>query len=115
MEYILIFLSLLCTSSGQLLQKLATNKIHAENSQHFIIAIASRRETWFAVFFLALGMLFWLAVLYLVDVSTAYPFLSIGLILVMLASHFYLKETISPKRVLGAALVIAGITLVAIA
>ena len=59
------------------------------------------------------GTVLWLAVLYQMEVSKAFPFVSLGFVLVMLAARFYLHETVPWFRWLGVALISAGITMVA--
>lgn len=114
MEYALIVGSLLFVTTGQLLQKLGANKASAlPDRSHFIIRIFSVRETCWAIASLVIGIILWLAVLYFMEVSKAFPFLSAGFILVMLVSHFYLKEIITPVRWLGVLLIVLGIALIA--
>jgi undecaprenyl phosphate-alpha-L-ara4N flippase subunit ArnE len=62
---------------------------------------------------LVAGTVLWLAVLYRMDVSRAFPILSLGSILVVLASRLYLKEPVSARRWAGVALIAVGIALVA--
>jgi len=66
-----------------------------------------------AVFCLATAMAVWLVVLYMMDVSKAFPFISLGFVLVLLFARFYLKENIPWTRWLGVAFIIAGISLLA--
>jgi multidrug transporter EmrE-like cation transporter len=54
----------------------------------------------------------WLAALSKAPVSTAYPMLSLGYIVVAVVSVLWLGETLSPAKVLGIALICAGVVLV---
>jgi drug/metabolite transporter (DMT)-like permease len=54
----------------------------------------------------------WLAALSKAPVSTAYPMLSLGYVVVAFASVLWLGETMSPAKVLGIALICAGVVLV---
>jgi multidrug transporter EmrE-like cation transporter len=54
----------------------------------------------------------WLAALSKAPVSTAYPMLSLGYIVVAVISVGWLGETLSPAKVLGIALICAGVVLV---
>ncbi|RLA12295.1 MAG: 4-amino-4-deoxy-L-arabinose-phospho-UDP flippase [Gammaproteobacteria bacterium] len=112
MEYLLISLTLVFTTAGQLLQKVAADKANLTSGYSLIHSFAVQKETWYAILFLSTGMAFWLAVLYMVEVSTAYPFLSIGFILVLLASHFILKEKITLTRIAGCVVIVVGVVLV---
>jgi len=66
--------------------------------------------------FLLLGMLcyavsiaIWIAVLARVEVSVAYPFLSIGYVIVIAVGFFFLGENVTPLRVAGVTLICAGL------
>jgi multidrug transporter EmrE-like cation transporter len=54
----------------------------------------------------------WLAALSKAPVSTAYPMLSLGYIVVTAISVLWLGETLSPAKAMGIALICAGVVLV---
>jgi uncharacterized membrane protein len=113
MDHFLILLSVFFTTGGQLLQKIGATKAAAMPSKaHFLKRISSQTETWWAITCLAVGTVLWLAVLYRMEVSKAFPFLSIGFVLVVLISRYYLNETISVTRWLGLGLIGSGIVLI---
>jgi multidrug transporter EmrE-like cation transporter len=56
-----------------------------------------------------LSALLWMAVLSKVDVSLAYPFLSIGFIIVLIMGHFLFGEQITWFKIVGIAFVCVGI------
>jgi len=62
--------------------------------------------------FYFLSSLFWMVVLSKVELSVAYPLLSLGYIFVLLASWFLFREPVSPIRWLGVLVIICGVTLV---
>lgn len=111
---LLILLSALFTTGGQLLQKISATKTAAMPSEaHFLKRVFSQPETWWAITCLVVGTL-WLTVLYRIEVSKAFPFLSIGFVLVILVSRYHLKETISAARWLGVGLICSGIVLISL-
>lgn len=113
--YLLIALALSFTTTGQVLQKLATNRVDSTADRPgFIMQILSFRETYLAITCLVLGMLIWLLVLYHMEVSKATPFLSLGFFLVTLVSRYKLKETVSLQRWVGVLLVTLGLWLVSL-
>jgi len=59
------------------------------------------------------GAVMWLFVLAKLDLSAAYPFVGLGFIATMLLSIFVLGETVSPGRIAGTLLILAGCALVA--
>ena len=115
MAYLLIALTLLFTTGGQLLQKLAADKAsRAHNGRGMIGNLIRLPHSWLAVACLGLGMLFWLAVLARMEVSQAYPYLGLGYVLVLLVSHFQLGEHISRARWTGVLLIVAGIAVLSL-
>jgi undecaprenyl phosphate-alpha-L-ara4N flippase subunit ArnE len=70
------------------------------------------RELLGAAACLAGGTVLWLAVLYRMDVSRAFPILSLGSVVVLLVSRFYLGEAVSVRRWAGAVLIAIGVALV---
>jgi len=55
----------------------------------------------------------WLAALSRVEVSVAYPMLSLGFALNALLAWWLLGEAVTPQRIAGIAIIIVGVTLVA--
>lgn len=51
----------------------------------------------------------WVMILSKVDLSFAYPMLSLGYILILFISWAFLHETIAPIRILGVVLIILGV------
>jgi len=101
------------TTEEQLLQIIGATKAASMSSKaHFLKRILSQSETWWAIACLAVGTVLWLAVLYRMEVSKAFPFLSIGFVLVILISRYHLKETISKARWLGLGFICSGIVLI---
>ncbi|MGC9610761.1 MAG: EamA family transporter [Minisyncoccia bacterium] len=54
----------------------------------------------------------WLMLLSRINLSVAYPALSLSYIVVLLISWFYLKETVSIYQFIGVALIIVGVYLI---
>ncbi len=114
LDYGLLLLSVLLTSAAQILQKMGADRATGTpGGGPFIRRLLLRREVWWAVLCLVAGTALWLVVLYRMEVSRAFPFLSLGFVLVMLVSRHYLKETVTATRWLGVGLIVGGIFLVA--
>jgi len=60
----------------------------------------------------ALSMLVWLYVLSRLELSIAYPFVALNYILILFASHFLLKETITPLKIMGVVVIAIGVYLI---
>jgi len=64
------------------------------------------------IFSFALSMLVWLYVLSRLELSVAFPFVALNYVLILFASHFLLKETITPLKIMGVAVIVTGVYLV---
>jgi multidrug transporter EmrE-like cation transporter len=60
-----------------------------------------------------ISVVFWILALSRVDVSVAYPMLSIGYIVSALAGWLLFSEAVSPARIAGIVVIIVGVWLVA--
>ena len=54
--------------------------------------------------------LFWMATMSKLEIGYAYPFTSLGFVLVVLLSHFLFGESLNAWRICGVLLIVAGIT-----
>lgn len=58
------------------------------------------------------GVVFWLTALSRVDLSYAYPFASLGYVVMLIASWLLFNENITPLRLLGTLVVCLGVLLI---
>jgi drug/metabolite transporter (DMT)-like permease len=58
------------------------------------------------------GSIFWLAVISRVELSWAYPMLSLGYALVVLLSWLFLNESLTALRLIGVAIICLGVFVV---
>lgn len=56
-----------------------------------------------------LSLLLWLVVLSRTSVSYAYPFVSVGYVLITVLGYFFLSEPVSITRIVGLAIIITGL------
>jgi drug/metabolite transporter (DMT)-like permease len=115
MSEALLLLAVAALSAGQVLQKVAAARhlSGAGTAPREWLRVLLSRELVAAIACLAAGTALWLAVLYRMDVSRAFPFLSLGSIVVVAASRWLLRERVSVYRWAGVALITLGIALVA--
>ena len=83
------------------------------NILHKALQVLRVRETWLALLSLSGGMFLWLWVLYSMDVSKAFPVVSMSIVLIMLISRWKFGEVVSLRRWLGAVVITIGVFLVA--
>lgn len=67
----------------------------------------------FGLFLYGISTIIWIMALKKVQLSYAYPMLSVGYIFVFLASYFFFNEPISWLRISGLVFIMVGISLVA--
>ena len=121
MDYLLLSLSVLLTSMSQVWQKMAADCLNQSgrlvtrkvNILHKALQVLRVRETWLALLSLSGGMFLWLWVLYSMDVSKAFPVVSMSIVLIMLISRWKFGEAVSLRRWLGAVVITIGVFLVA--
>ncbi len=105
-------------AAAQLLLKVATRPLaHFSNFSADTLAsgvgILFRSPSfWAGMVCYAASVCVWLAALSKAPVSTAYPMLSLGYVVVAAVSVLWLGESLGPAKVLGIALICAGVILV---
>jgi undecaprenyl phosphate-alpha-L-ara4N flippase subunit ArnE len=109
--FFLLAVSILFNVAGQLLLKraaMAGSGAGAAITRSFI-------SPWFVLGVGSLGtsMLLWVQVLRKMPISLAHPITGIVFVLVPLASHFLWAESLPPTRLLGIAVIVFGVFLVA--
>ncbi|MSQ80369.1 MAG: hypothetical protein EXR41_01475 [Candidatus Methylopumilus sp.] len=77
-----------------------------------IVNALKRKEIVLGVMLYAVEYVLWIAFLASVDISKAFPLSSIQIVLILLASKFFLNEHVNQYRWLGALFIMTGIYLV---
>ncbi len=114
MNNALLLLAVLLLAGSQILQKLgAARRLTGTRTPREWLGALLSPELIGAIVTIAAGTLLWLTVLYRMDVSRAFPFLSFGTVAVVAASRIWLGEHVSARRWTGVALIAVGIALVA--
>ena len=111
MAYIFLSLSILCNVSGQLLMKVASDKIDF-GSGLSILAIKNIFLNPFVILgagFYFMGLITWLLTLSKLELSVAYPFQALSFILVIAASLLVFKESFSTAKLIGIVFIVIGI------
>lgn len=67
---------------------------------------------WLAMFCYAASILLWMSVLSKVEVSFAYPFLSVGYVVAAVAGYCLFNEHLSPMRIVGILVICVGVILI---
>lgn len=77
--------------------------------QTILMKVATSPKIWIGLFIYVLGTIVWLVILSRVDLSLAYPLLSMNFILVVLAAWLFLGESLTATRILGIIIICSGI------
>jgi drug/metabolite transporter (DMT)-like permease len=114
----LILLSISLSAIAQVLFKFGMSSVAVRQA----LAAGSPMQAAIAVFLSAgvlgglslygIGTVLWLGVLSRTEVSQAYPFVGLGFVLTALIGYFLFGDALGPLRVVGIALVVAGIFLI---
>jgi multidrug transporter EmrE-like cation transporter len=113
-----ILLSVLFSSMAQILLKRGMNHCQCEfslstaNIMPLLNGLVLNPSVMGGVFLHVLALITWLYVLKHVDVSYAYPFISLGFVLVLILGYFFFNEDVNLYRVAGVAAIMLGIILI---
>lgn len=112
-KYVFLFASILLNVTGQTFMKMGANAL-----KNIEISLPGLMNTfmnpWILLGLGAYGFstIFWIISLSKFDLSVAYPFLSIGYILVLIVSVLLFKESINEFRIAGIVFVMIGVVLI---
>jgi len=105
-------------AAAQLLLKVATRPLahfsdfSADTLSGSVVILFRSLPFWAGMVCYGASVCVWLAALSKAPVSTAYPMLSLGYVVVAAVSVLWLGESMGPAKVLGIALICAGVILV---
>jgi undecaprenyl phosphate-alpha-L-ara4N flippase subunit ArnF len=114
MKYIWLIASILLGAAGQVLMKWGLESLKSGNTA--VPAGMNLISAWPVAAGLAsyaLSSVFWLLALKRFPLSTAYPMVSLGYVLVMVISYWLFQETITMQKWFGAGFIIGGVMLIA--
>ncbi|MBI3648730.1 MAG: EamA family transporter [Actinobacteria bacterium] len=114
----LILSSVTLAAVAQLTLKSGVNRVTADGGALRLSASSLRvllgsPIVWAGLVLFGLSAVVWLFALSRASLSFAYPFASLSYVLILIFGRFVLHEQVSPLRLAGVALIVAGIVLVA--
>jgi multidrug transporter EmrE-like cation transporter len=116
--WVLILTGVGLNAAAQLLLKVATKPLaqysvfNADTLNNSVLILFKSLPFWTGMLCYSASVCVWVAALTKAPVSTAYPMLSLGYVVVAAVSVAWLGETLTPAKVLGIALICAGVALV---
>ncbi|HHV65894.1 MAG TPA: EamA family transporter [Peptococcaceae bacterium] len=111
MIYILAVISIMLGAIGQFTLKLAAGELRTDGGLFSLAMSLINQKLILAIACFVLSMLMWIFVLKKLELSIAYPMVSLGYVFVMLISFFFLQEQIYLTKVLGTGLIVTGVIL----
>jgi multidrug transporter EmrE-like cation transporter len=118
MTWVLILSGVGLNAAAQLLLKTATKPLgqftafNGDVLTSSIVILFKSLPFWTGMVCYGASLCVWLAALSKAPVSTAYPMLSLGYVVVAVVSVLWLGEGMAPAKVLGIALICGGVILV---
>ena len=118
LSFSLVLLGVLLNAAAQLLLKAGTNAVgHFEFSMANAAPVGWKLATEPHIFgglvCYVISVVVWIMALSRVEVSIAYPMLSIGYIVNAVAAYYLFGEAVSPMRLAGIGIIIIGVYIVA--
>jgi multidrug transporter EmrE-like cation transporter len=113
-----ILIAVTLSACAQLALKMGVAKPQMESAlkqgllESLMAAVASPL-IWLGLIIYGVSVAMWLWVLSRVDLSVAYPFVGISFLVTMVFGALLLNENITPMRIFGTILIVAGVILVA--
>lgn len=115
-SFSLIIIGVALNAAAQLLMKAGTNAVgHFEFTRENILPIGWKLATeWHIVTALvcyAVSVIVWILALSRVQVSIAYPMLSLGYVVVAVATWWLFGEPLTPTKIAGIGVIILGVVI----
>jgi multidrug transporter EmrE-like cation transporter len=118
LSFNLVMLGVFLNAIAQLLLKAGTNAVGhftftTDNALPIGAKLLTEPHIMGGMFCYAVSLVVWLMALSRVEVSIAYPMLSVGYVLNAVAAYYLFDEAVSPMRLLGIGIIIIGVYIVA--
>jgi multidrug transporter EmrE-like cation transporter len=110
-QLLLILASVVIGAAGQIVLKIGASK--SADGDLNILKLFLNWQVFIGLFLYGLSALVWIIVLRKSELSFAYPLVSLGYIIVFIASFFLFQESISLIRGVGLFFILIGIILIA--
>ena len=115
---LLLLLGVTLNAVAQLLLKAGTNAVgrfefSAANAVPVGVRLATEPHILGGIACYVVSVVVWILALSRVEVSIAYPMLSIGYVLNALAAWYWLGEAVTPARLVGIGIIVVGVYVVA--
>lgn len=113
---LMVIAAVVLNTAAQFILKAGSMRLAAASGRGVLHALLSAAQEpcilWgLTIYVISFGL--WVAVLARMDISVAYPMLSLGYVLAAVVAYFWLGEPITTNKVIGIALIVAGVVVLA--
>lgn len=114
MRYIIALISIALGSLAQYFLKVGMSAMPSEGTalEKCLYALSSA-HVWAGLVCYGLSMVFWLYVLSMMELSKAYPLVSLGYVFTLIISYYWLGEGVNVWRIAGVACIMLGVLFIA--
>lgn len=113
-RFLIIFIPIIIAAIAQIVLKLGIGETNTTvGLLGFFIKTLTSPIVILGLGLYGLGAVLWLIVLSREDVSFAYPLVSFAYVLAIILSAVFLKESVTPARIIGPVFIIIGIFIIA--
>lgn len=115
MIYVIALVSIMLGSIAQYLLKIGVSSLEWDRNRGlFVLAktVLTNINLLGGIACYGLSMIFWLYVLSKLELSKAYPLVSLGYVFTLLLGYFLLHESVNIFKVFGVVLIIVGVMLI---
>jgi multidrug transporter EmrE-like cation transporter len=113
---LVILLSVVLNAAAQLLIRVSVRdgiELAPSDAIRDLLALALQPTLVVATSCFMLSLVSWIYVLSRAETSFAYPFVSLGFVMVAAVGHFFLNEPVSPQRIAALLLIMSGMLVLA--
>jgi multidrug transporter EmrE-like cation transporter len=107
--FVFVALSTIFGICGQLLLKRGMGNMNMSGGGTILLRIATSPWVIGGLVIYGTGVIFWLLALSHLELSYVYPFASLSYIGIIIGSYFIFKERLNTMRLIGIAIIIAGV------
>ena len=112
MVYIIALFSILCSAFAQFFLKMGVQRLSVSTDNGFWLIARKVIADWpllCGIGCYIVSMLFWLYVLSKMEMSRAYPLVSIGYVFTLIIGWFFLGESVTVGKLLGIFFIMVGV------
>lgn len=111
MHYLIALLSIILGAVAQLFLKIGVTSIQEKSNKSVELLKYSLTNSylWFGLFLYGVSLLLWFFVLSKMELSKAYPMVSLGYIFTLILAYLFLNEPITVAKITGIGIIIIGV------